>query len=179
MYVYQSHARSALLLPGTEHSRAQQSKARSTGQALHPFLRSPPSSAATIHPRQGWVAGAYKASLKSGFHSRIASHPIHKAPHFILIGNPLSHNFTMLAFILAPLALLASALAAPVAEVHALKNFMLLSSPIKSTSTANTTGLNLVDPYHQTNFLLRAQEDAGSVFNLTTYALFSSAHGCS
>jgi hypothetical protein len=85
----------------------------------------------------------------------------------------------MLAFILAPLALLASALAAPVADLHALKNFMLLSSPIKSTSTVNTTGLNLVDPYHQTNFLLRAQEDAGSVFNLTTYALFSIVHVCS
>jgi hypothetical protein len=71
---------------------------------------------------------------------------------------------------LPPLALLASALAAPVVDKSDVKNFYLLASPHKSTAAANATGLNLVDPYQQTNFLLRAQPTAASysLFNLTS-----------
>jgi hypothetical protein len=74
-------------------------------------------------------------------------------------------------------ALLATlALAAPVVEERSLlptlKNFYLLASPLRSKAATNATGLNLVDPYYQTNYLLRAQPDAGgSLFNLTLYVL--------
>jgi hypothetical protein len=175
MYVYQSHARSALLLPGTEFEH---SRARPAARAEH-SIRFCAVIGSHHPPTPRSPNTVYKARLGYECPSRITSYPVHKASHFRPIANVLSQVFMMLAFILAPLALLASALAAPVAEVHALKNFMLLSSPIKSTSTANTTGLNLVDPYHQTNFLLRAQEDAGSVFNLTTYAPLFIVRGCS
>lgn len=50
------------------------------------------------------------------------------------------------------------------------KPFYLVSTPTKTyPPTASTTGLNLFDPYYQSNYLLRAQPNAGSYssFNLT------------
>jgi hypothetical protein len=64
----------------------------------------------------------------------------------------------------------AAASPTPAARAHDTKGFYLVASPHKSTSAKGATGLNLVDPYYQTNYLLRAQPDGASysLFNLTS-----------
>jgi hypothetical protein len=92
----------------------------------------------------------------------------------------------MIARMLAALAvalLTALVSAVPVAEPRALptlKNFYLLASPLRSKNNANATGLDLVDPYYQANYLLRVQPDAASysLFNLTLYVPSSIARRC-
>jgi hypothetical protein len=75
------------------------------------------------------------------------------------------------------LALAAFAAAAPTKRTTLTKNFYLLASPTKSTTAANATGLNLVDPFYQANYLLRAQPQAASynAFNLTGCVLSSAS----
>ncbi|EIN04975.1 hypothetical protein PUNSTDRAFT_47213 [Punctularia strigosozonata HHB-11173 SS5] len=48
-------------------------------------------------------------------------------------------------------------------------NFFLVATPTKTAHPTTSTGLNLIDPFHQEQFFLRAQEDAASYseFNLT------------
>jgi hypothetical protein len=48
-------------------------------------------------------------------------------------------------------------------------NFFLVATPTKTADPSSSTGLNLIDPFSQTNFFLRAQVDAASYseFNLT------------
>jgi hypothetical protein len=69
----------------------------------------------------------------------------------------------LLSAVLVPVTPLADRDVVELAARKITKNFHLFAAMTKSIKDPNAIALNLVDPYYQPNYLLRAQEGAGAL----------------